>query len=650
VVTENTKKRLSILSNDFDYDGNLDWSTLDTITGPSKGTIVIDTLTGTILYTPSINADIDEFKYRICDNEGLCAEATVMVLVDLDSTIPYNQVTEEDTPDTIDLAPLLAKFNFLETVDSYIGNGGPIVGNWEFINNNTQLVYTPLHDSIGADYYNIQLYFPNSDTADLIVIVDILPVNDAPVAVLDSVTWTTDTDKLIIDFNTILSNDFDVDGDSIFLSQGVIEFGDSLHVVFNSDSTITVTADTILWCDSWFTYEITDPSGESDTGYVFIMPELEGIVAEDDSIEVDENSQITIHELLNDSFKDMQLCTIDTVVILSDPLNGIAASNEQNTIEYRPTDHYYGADSLEYEIVDIWGQTDSAWVLINVIQRNQPPVADPDAVTNDFGESIQIFILENDYDPDPDGYIDTIFTNLVYDNLPSNGTVWFNPDSGYFEYTPIEFTCEADQFSYTIFDNEGDSASTTVSIGLPEEAPLFANNDTVKTWPGVPVEFNVLTNDEGYFLPYINNYTEPEWGSIEQIGDSSFIFNPYADFGSNDSMTYELVSPCGNQTNGKVIFMIEELRVPEIITPNNDTKNDVLIIDGIEYFPNAMLQIFNRYGHVVFQSKGYENNWGGYSNQGSLGGNKPLPTGSYYYTLLYNEGRNKQAGLIYIYR
>jgi gliding motility-associated-like protein len=75
-----------------------------------------------------------------------------------------------------------------------------------------------------------------------------------------------------------------------------------------------------------------------------------------------------------------------------------------------------------------------------------------------------------------------------------------------------------------------------------------------------------------------------------------------------------------------------------------------LIIDGIEYFPDALLQIFNRYGHIVYQRKGYDNDWGGNSNQGSFLSDETLPSGPYYYTLTYNEGRNKQAGLIYIYQ
>ena len=128
--------------------------------------------------------------------------------------------------------------------------------------------------------------------------------------------------------------------------------------------------------------------------------------------------------------------------------------------------------------------------------------------------------------------------------------------STYFVYTPFEFTCEEDSFSYTIFDNEGDSAIATVTITT--EAPsIYAVTDTVKTYPGISKEFNVLTNDGGYFIPSVSGFTQPISGTVEQTGDSTFIFHPNIDFARNDSMTYVLESPCGNTAIGYVIFKIE---------------------------------------------------------------------------------------------
>lgn len=86
--------------------------------------------------------------------------------------------------------------------------------------------------------------------------------------------------------------------------------------------------------------------------------------------------------------------------------------------------------------------------------------------------------------------------------------------------------------------------------------------------------------------------------------------------------------------------LFKDVRIPEFISPNGDGKNDVLIIDNIGFYPNNKLQVFNRYGNIVFEKNNYQNQWNGSANI-SKGintifngkGNNPLPSGTYYYIL-----------------
>ncbi len=71
-----------------------------------------------------------------------------------------------------------------------------------------------------------------------------------------------------------------------------------------------------------------------------------------------------------------------------------------------------------------------------------------------------------------------------------------------------------------------------------------------------------------------------------------------------------------------------EINVPNAITPNDDGKNDVLVIDNIEKFPEAELTIFNRWGDILYIAKNYNNTWNGTNQNGN-----PLPEGTYYYIL-----------------
>ena len=70
------------------------------------------------------------------------------------------------------------------------------------------------------------------------------------------------------------------------------------------------------------------------------------------------------------------------------------------------------------------------------------------------------------------------------------------------------------------------------------------------------------------------------------------------------------------------------IEVPNAITPNEDGKNDALVIDNIEKYPKNELIIFNRWGDILYKAKPYANDWNGTNQQG-----KPLPEGTYYYLL-----------------
>jgi gliding motility-associated-like protein len=50
-----------------------------------------------------------------------------------------------------------------------------------------------------------------------------------------------------------------------------------------------------------------------------------------------------------------------------------------------------------------------------------------------------------------------------------------------------------------------------------------------------------------------------------------------------------------------------EVTIPNIITPNNDGKNDVFTINNIEQYPGNTVQIFNRWGKEVYSADGYNN-------------------------------------------
>jgi gliding motility-associated-like protein len=79
--------------------------------------------------------------------------------------------------------------------------------------------------------------------------------------------------------------------------------------------------------------------------------------------------------------------------------------------------------------------------------------------------------------------------------------------------------------------------------------------------------------------------------------------------------------------------------IPQLVSPNNDGKNETFEVKGIEQFTNSELQIFNRWGNKVYSMKNYDNSFDGTPNYKSISGK--LPAGTYFFILSLGNSENK---------
>jgi gliding motility-associated-like protein len=86
-------------------------------------------------------------------------------------------------------------------------------------------------------------------------------------------------------------------------------------------------------------------------------------------------------------------------------------------------------------------------------------------------------------------------------------------------------------------------------------------------------------------------------------------------------------------------------KMPNVLTPNGDGRNDFLAILGIDRFPGSTLEVWDRWGKSVFQSNNYR------------AGNPVVPTaeaftgedlndGAYFYILSIEGGACTKSGYI----
>lgn len=95
------------------------------------------------------------------------------------------------------------------------------------------------------------------------------------------------------------------------------------------------------------------------------------------------------------------------------------------------------------------------------------------------------------------------------------------------------------------------------------------------------------------------------------------------------------------------ISVTTALNIPNTFSPNGDGQNDTWIIEGIELYPDASMKIYDRWGQMVYQARGYSSvkAWNGNIKSGKAS------EGVYFYVLdLATEGAEVLKGSITLIR
>lgn len=251
----------TVLANDSDVEG--DTLSVDTapVTPPTNGSVVLRA-DGTYTYTPKLNFNgTDSFTYRVSDGKGGTATTTVTITV-----TPVNDppVANDDTVTTLEDTALNS---------SVLGNDSDIDGDTLAVNttpvtaptNGTLVLradgtytYTPKPNFHGTDSFVYEMTDGNGKTASATVTITITSVNDPPVAVADAATLAEDT---VLNGTTLLSNDSDVDGDTLSVTTTPVTPPAHGAVVLKTDGTYTYTPDKDYFGTDSFVYEVTDGKG-----------------------------------------------------------------------------------------------------------------------------------------------------------------------------------------------------------------------------------------------------------------------------------------------------------------------------------------------------------------------------------------------------
>jgi gliding motility-associated-like protein len=318
------------------------------------------------------------------------------------------------------------------------------------------------------------------------------------------------------------------------------------------------------------------------------------------------------------------------------------------------------------------GGTNTATIDVTVTWVNDKPISTDKILITREDTPLNGNLSDNDTQSRDGGNVWCMSTN------PGQGKVTVN-DDGEFNYVPNAKFVGKDSFTYSLRDINGDASVATVTIDV------LAMPEVIKTSSN-PVRHNDGTFSWVYTITLIND-TNQKIDSIQVVDNLDDVFAPkgctYKTTGiaasghltanglyngssvvnllvqgstmainSRDSIQFEVrVDTHGqpdtvsvtnqalcsgkdsfgslslNSNPDQTIIPGVNLFIPDAFSPNGDGINDDFVI----IHPVSLrieIEVFNRWGNLVFKSTDYQNNWDGRGIGNFLG--QELPVGTYF--------------------
>jgi gliding motility-associated-like protein len=182
--------------------------------------------------------------------------------------------------------------------------------------------------------------------------------------------------------------------------------------------------------------------------------------------------------------------------------------------------------------------------------------------------------------------------------------------------------------TYTLYEDNGTCNSTSAPVTL-----TIIQTPVADAGPDIYIKEGTVGSLNG------SGGAVYSWSPATYLSDAT-ISNP--SFTATQTITYTLTvsdatSTCST-TDDVTVIVVSPVKVPNVITVNGDGANDDWELENIEGYPNVIIEIYNRWGNLVWKTEGYPKNWDGTNFRNG----EVLADGTYFYIInlksqLYDE-------------
>ncbi len=566
---EDVAVSLNVIANDTDVDGD----TLELLSASAQnGSVAISG--GIVTYTP--NSDFngsDTVSYEISDGNGGTAtgELTVTVNAINDAPVLVTPLDDQSSPEDTAVSFQIPGGAFSDidgdalTLSATLADGSALPSWLVFDDVARTFTGTPPSDLNTTLDVTVTTSDGNLSASDTFAL-EITPVNDAPVAIMDMVTTQEDQQ---VSFD-VLANDTDVDGDTLQLVSAVAQTG-----------TVTINAGVVTYTPALnfngadtVSYEISDGNGGTATGTLTVNVEavndtpVVGTALTNQSSPEDTEVAFVIP---SDAFSDPDGDALTLSATLAD--GSVLPSwlgFDAATREFRGTPPLNFAGSLAVIVLASDGQLSASQAFeLTITPVNDAPVVNgPTALTLDEDGQLTVSVDATDVDGD------TLSFAIKSGGEPSQGQVTVSP-TGILTYQPNSNANGADSFTVVVSDGNGGSTEQVVSVAITavNDTPV-AVADSVTTDEDVAVSLNVIANDTDVDGDTIELLSATAGNGAVSTSGGVVTYTPNANFNGSDTVSYEISDGNGGTATGSLAVTVNAVNdAPILTTPLADQSS-----------------------------------------------------------------------------
>lgn len=236
-----------------------------------------------------------------------------------------------------------------------------------------------------------------------------------------------------------------------------------------------------------------------------------------------------------------------------------------------------------------------------------------------------------------------------------NNVVWVDAATNGNQFSETDPLVSGDYYAIEEDINTCRSAASTVISIIINDNPAPSLNPNGNELCGVDMptiaelEAN-LTTESGLTVV---------WYDLAQGGSTLNTTDLLIDNSTYYAATFNAVTGCESNNRLEIILDLTAcdldqypLLLPDGFSPNGDGINDTYDLRDVEFlYENYTIEIYNRYGNLIFMGNNSMSPWDGTSNQPGTAGNKLVPNGVYFYIFNFNRNNvSPKQGRIYLNR